>query len=224
MSQIVTVYPQAGGQANIVISRVRSSANSIAQIIGAPVIIEQPKFVYNQARGFKVGLVLGIQLRVLPSLKNPADWAKSLIKANLNSIRQSLEDNGFPIIEDLQAADNGVSFKGSANGMGMNDLRAEIQADSENMFWTTAKVPVLISKIADRPDFNLDVVNIEIQSVESGVSIWHVIDDGGDEIDEIDEIEQNVESLPVSALSSSLTSQINKQIISDISKMIDLQA
>lgn len=221
MSQIVTVYPQADGQANIVISRARSSANSIAQIIGTPVIVEQPKFVYNQTRGFKVGLVLGIQLRVLPSLKNPTDWAKSLIKANLNSIRQSLEDNGFPIIEDLQAADNGVSFKGSANGMGMNDLQAEIQADSENMFWTTAKVPILISKIADRPDFNLDVSNIEIQSVESGVSIWHVIDDDGDEIDEI---EQSVESLPVSALSSSLTSQITKQIANDIGKMIDLQA
>lgn len=220
MSQVVTVYPQACQQANIVISQVRGSANAIAQIIGAPVIIEQPKFVYNQARGFKVGLVLGIQLRVLPSLKNPADWAKSLVKANLNSIQRALEDNGFPIIEDLQAADNGVSFKGSTNGMGMNGLRAEIQADSENMFWTTAKVPVLISKIADRPDFNLDVANIEIQSVESGTALWHVIDEDGDEIDEI---EQNVESLAVSTCSSALTSKINQQIITDISKMIDLQ-
>lgn len=220
MSQIVTVYPQTGGQANIVINRARSSMNSTAQIVGAPVIVEQPKFVYNQARGFKVRLVLGIQLRVLPSLKNPADWAKSLIKSNLNSIRRALEDNGFPIIEDLQAADNGVSFKGSVNGMGMNDLRAEIQADSENMFWTTAKVPVLISKIADRPDFNLDVTNIEIQSVESGTALWHVIDEDGDEIDEI---EQNVESLASTAFSSALTSQINQQIITDISKMIGLQ-
>lgn len=221
MSQVVTVYPQACRQANIVISRSQSSMNSAVQIVGAPVIVEQPKFVYNQARGFKVGLVLGIQLRVMASLKNPADWAKALVKANLNSIRRALEDNGFPIIEDLQAADNGVSFKGSANGMGMNDLQAEIQADSENMFWTTAKVPILISKIADRPDFNLDVSNIEIQSVESGTALWHVIDEDGDEIDEI---EQNVESLSVSAFSSTLTSQINQQIITDISKMIDLQA
>lgn len=221
MSQIVTVYPQTGGQANIVINRARSSMNSAVQIAGAPVIVEQPKFVYNQARGFKVGLVLGIQLRVLPSLKNPADWAKALVKANLNSIRRALEDNGFPIIENLHTADNGVSFKGSANGMGMNDLRAEIQADSENMFWTTAKVPVLISKIADRPDFNLDVTNIEVQSVESGTALWHVIDEDGDEIDEI---EQNVESLASTAFSSALTSQINQQIITDISKMIDLQA
>lgn len=221
MSQIVTVYPQAGGQANIVISQARSSANSIAQIIGAPVIVEQPKFVYNQARGFKVGLILGIQLRVLPSLKNPANWAKTLVQHNLTGIKRALEDNGFPIIENLQAADNGISFKGSANGMGMNDLQAEIQADSENMFWTTAKVPVLISKIADRPGFNIDVSNIEIQSVESGTALWHVIDDDGDEIDEI---EQNIESLSASAFSSTLTSQINQQIISDISKMIDLQA
>lgn len=221
MSQIVTVYPQACQQANIVISQARSSANAAAQIIGAPVIIDQPKFVYNQARGFKVGLVLGVQLRVSPSLKNPADWAKALVKANLNSIRRALEDNGFPIIEDLQAADNGISFKGSANGMGMNDLHADIQADSENTFWTTAKVPVLISKIAQRPDFNVDVTNIEIQSIESGTALWHVIDEDGDEIDEI---EQSVESLSASSLSSALTSQINKQIISDISKMIDLQA
>lgn len=221
MSQIVTVYPQACQQANIVISQARSSANAAAQIIGAPVIIDQPKFVYNQARGFKVGLVLGVQLRVSPSLKNPADWAKALVKANLNSIRRALEDNGFPIIEDLQAADNGISFKGSANGMGMNNLHADIQADSENTFWTTAKVPVLISKIAQRPDFNVDVTNIEIQSIESGTALWHVIDEDGDEIDEI---EQSVESLSASSLSSALTSQINKQIISDISKMIDLQA
>lgn len=221
MSQVVTVYPQACRQANIVISQARSSANTTAQIIGAPVVVEQPKFIYNQARGFKVGLVLGIQLRVLPALKNPADWAKSLIKANLNGVRRALEDNGFPIIDDLQAADNGVSFKGSANGMGMNDLHADIQADSENTFWTTAKVPVLISKIAQRPDFNVDVTNIEIQSIESGTALWHVIDEDGDEIDEI---EQSVESLAVSALSSVLTSQINKQIITDISKMIDLQA
>lgn len=220
MSQVVTVYPQACRQANIVISRSQSSMNSAVQIVGAPVIIDQPKFIYNQARGFKVGLVLGIQLRVMPSLKNPADWAKALVKANLNGIKRALEDNGFPIIEDLQAADNGVSFKGSTNGMGMNDLQADIQADSENMFWTTAKVPVLISKIADRPDFNLDVSNIEIQSVESGTALWHVIDEDGDEIDEI---EQNVESLSVSAFSSTLTSQINQQIITDISKMIDLQ-
>lgn len=220
MSQVVTVYPQACRQANIVISRSQSSMNSAVQIVGAPVIIDQPKFIYNQARGFKVGLVLGIQLRVMPSLKNPADWAKALVKANLNGIKRALEDNGFPIIEDLQAADNGVSFKGSTNGMGMNDLQADIQADSENMFWTTAKVPVLISKIADRPDFNLDVSNIEIQSVESGTARWHVIDEDGDEIDEI---EQNVESLSVSAFSSTLTSQINQQIITDISKMIDLQ-
>lgn len=220
MSQVVTVYPQACRQANIVISRSQSSMNSAVQIVGAPVIVEQPKFVYNQARGFKVGLVLGIQLRVMASLKNPADWAKALVKANLNSIRRALEDNGFPIIEDLQAADNGVLFKGSANGMGMNDLRAEIQADSENMFWTTAKVPVLISKIADRHDFNLDVSNIEVQSVESGTALWHVIDE---DRNEIDEIEQNVESLSVSAFSSTLTSQINQQIITNISKMIDLQ-
>lgn len=220
MSQIVTVYPQACRQAHIVISRSQSSTNSAVQIVGAPVIVNQPKFVYNQARGFKVGLVLGVQLRVLPSLKNPADWAKALIQHNLTGIKRALEDNGFPIIENLQAADNGVSFKGSVNGMGMNDLRAEIQADSENMFWTTAKVPVLISKIADRPDFNLDVTNIEIQSVESGTALWHVIDEDGDEIDEI---EQNVESLSVSAFSSSLTSQITKQISSDINKMIDLQ-
>lgn len=221
MSQIVTVYPQACKQAHIVINQGQSSMNSAVQIVGAPVIIDQPKFVYNQARGFKVGLVLGIQLRVMPSLKNPADWAKALVKANLNSIRRALEDNGFPIIEDLQAADNGISFKGSANGMGMNDLHADIQADSENTFWTTAKVPVLISKIAQRPDVNVDVANIEIQSIESGTALWHVIDEDGDEIDEI---EQSVESLAVSALSSSLTSQINKQIITDISKMIDLQA
>lgn len=220
MSQIVTVYPQACRQAHIVISRSQSSTNSAVQIVGAPVIVNQPKFVYNQARGFKVGLVLGVQLRVLPSLKNPADWAKALIQHNLTGIKRALEDNGFPIIENLQAADNGVSFKGSANGMGMNDLRADIQADSENMFWTTAKVPVLISKIADRPDFNLDASNIEIQSVESGTALWHVIDEDGDEIDEI---EQNVESLSVSAFSSSLTSQITKQISSDINKMIDLQ-
>lgn len=221
MSQIVTVYPQACRQANIVISRSQSSMNAAVQIVGAPVIVDQPKFVYNQTRGFKVGLVLGVQLRVMPSLKNPADWAKTIVQHNLNSIRQALEDNGFPIIENLQAADNGVSFRGSANGMGMNDLRAEIQADSENMFWTTAKVPVLISKIADRPDFNLDVSNIEVQSVESGTALWHVIDEDGDEIDEI---EQSVESLSASAFSSSLTSQITKQIITDISKMIDLQA
>lgn len=221
MSQIVTIYPQACRQANIVISRSQSSMNSAVQIVGAPVIVEQPKFVYNQARGFKVGLVLGVQLRVMPSLKNPADWAKTLIQHNLTGIKRALEDNGFPIIEDLQAADNGISFKGSANGMGMNDLHADIQADSENTFWTTAKVPVLISKIAQRPDFNVDVTNIEIQSIESGTALWHVIDEDGDEIDEI---EQSVESLAVSALSSSLTSQINKQIITDISKMIDLQA
>lgn len=221
MSQIVTIYPQACRQANIVISRSQSSMNSAVQIVGAPVIVEQPKFVYNQARGFKVGLVLGVQLRVMPSLKNPADWAKTLIQHNLTGIKRALEDNGFPIIEDLQAADNGISFKGSANGMGMNDLHADIQADSENTFWTTAKVPVLISKIAQRPDFNVDVTNIEIQSIESGTALWHVIDEDGDEIDEI---EQSVESLAVSALSSSLTSQINKQIITDISEMIDLQA